>query len=179
MRAHRNLALLPLILLSLLSGAPAVAADWYQVEMIVFRQAGEAVPAGLTAPDDWAKGAQPIEPTQERATALDGQAKKLNPANGYRVLLHKAWTQELGSETSSVALHTGNPRFGHYPVEGTLSLVQARYIDLTADLWINRFDESGLLISSERLKQGSRLQTGKLTYLDHGNLGVLVRISAM
>jgi hypothetical protein len=179
MRTRRNPALLPLILLSLLNGSPAVAAGWYQVEMIVFRQAGETTPAGQTAPDDWAKGAQPIDPTQERATALDSQAEKLNPANGYQVLLHQAWTQELGSEASSVALHSGNPRFDHYPVEGTLSLVQARYIDLTADLWINKFDESGLLLSSERLKQGSRLQIGKLTYLDHGNLGILIRINSL
>jgi hypothetical protein len=179
MRARRNLALLPLILLSLLSGAPAVAANEYQVELIVFRQAGEALPASQTAPNDWAKGAQPIDPTQERVTALGSQAEKLNPANGYQVLLHQAWAQELGSEASSVALHSGNPRFGHYPIEGTLSLVQARYIDLTVDLWINRFDESGLLISSERLKQGSRLQTGKLSYLDHGNLGILIRINSL
>ncbi|NQD93529.1 hypothetical protein HP532_12805 [Pseudomonas sp. CrR25] len=179
MRAFRTLAFLPLILLSLLSSASAIAAGLYQVEIIVFRQAGEAIPASQPAPDDWSLGAQPIDATRERATALNNEAGKLNPANGYQVLLHKAWTQTLEGSASSVALSSGNEQFGHFPVEGTLRLSQARFIDLEADLWVNQFDDSGLLIGSERIKQGSRLKNGELTYLDHGSLGLLVRISPL
>lgn len=179
MRALRTLALLPLILLSLLSASASFAAGLYQVEVIVFRQAGEPIPASQPAPDDWRRGAAPLDANRERATALNSQADKLNPANGYQVLLHKAWAQTLDGNPSNVALSTGNEQFGHFPVEGTLSLKQARFIDLEADLWVNRFDDSGLLSSSERLKQGSRLKSGELTYLDHGSLGLLIRVSPL
>jgi hypothetical protein len=179
MRALRTLTLLPLILLSLLSAAPAFAEGLYQIEVILFRQAGEPIPASQPAPEDWSQGAQAIDATRERATALNSQASKLSPANGYQVLLHKAWSQSLGGSASSVALSTGNEHFGHFPIEGTLSLKQARFIDLEADLWVNQFDDSGLLSSSERLKQGSRLKSGELTYLDHGSLGLLIRVSPL
>lgn len=179
MRAFRTLALLPLILLSLLSTAPAFAAGLYQVEVIVFRQAGEPIPASQPAPEDWSQGAQPIDASRERSTALNSEAGKLNPANGYQVLLHKAWSQNLDGNASSVALSSGNEQFGHFPVEGTLRLSQARFIDLEADLWVNQFDDSGLLSSSERIKQGSRLKSGELTYLDHGSLGLLIRVSPL
>ncbi|MEX6502466.1 CsiV family protein [Pseudomonas zhanjiangensis] len=179
MRALRTLALLPLLLLSLLGAPAAFAAGLYQVEVIVFRQAGEPIPASQLAPDDWDQGAQPIDASRERSTTLDSQAAKLSPANGYRVLLHKAWAQNLDGNLSSISLSGGNQQFGHFPVEGTLHIKQGRFIDLDADLWVNQFDDSGVLNSSERLKQGSRLKTGELTYLDHGSLGLLVRISPL
>lgn len=179
MRALRTLALLPLILLSLLSSAAVFAEGLYQVEVIVFRQAGEPIPASQPAPDDWAQGAQPLDASSERATALNSEAAKLNPGSGYEVLLHKAWSQQLGGSPSSVALHTGDEQFGHFPVEGTLHLSQVRFIDLQADLWVNQFDDSGLLTGSQRIKQGSRLKSGELTYLDHGSLGLLIRVSLL
>ncbi len=179
MRALRPLALLPLLLLSLLTANPAAAESLYQVEVIVFRQNAEQLPAARPAPDDWAQGAQPIGPEQERATTLDSEASKLNPGNGYRVLLHKAWAQPIGAAPSSVALSTGDEQFGHFPVEGTLTLKQDGLIDLDANLWINQFDESGLLNSSELFKHSIRLQNGELTFLDHGSLGMLVRIRSL
>jgi len=36
-----------------------------------------------------------------------------------------------------------------------------------------------LLTGSERLKQSARLKTGELTYLDHSNMGMLIRISPL
>lgn len=179
MRALRTLALLPLILMSLLSATPALAESLYQVEVIVFRQNAEQLFTARPAPDDWAQGAQPIGPTQERATALNSEASKLSPANGYQVLLHKAWEQGIGADTRSVALSTGNEQFGHFPVEGTLTLKQDGLIDLDANLWINQFEDSGLLNSSELFKHSIRLQNGELTFLDHGSLGMLVRIRAL
>ncbi|UTW08415.1 CsiV family protein [Pseudomonas benzenivorans] len=178
MRALRTLALLPLTLLLLLA-PPAFADGLYQVEVIVFRQSGEPVPASQPAPDDWAQGALPIDVGGERATALNSEAAKLKAANGYQVLLHKAWSQNLSGSASRVALSTGGEQFGHFPVEGTLSLKQARFIDVEADLWVNQFDASGLLQGSERIRQDSRLKTGELTYLDHGSLGLLIRVSPL
>ncbi|QLC74502.1 peptidoglycan binding protein CsiV [Pseudomonas sp. LPB0260] len=178
MRAFRTLALLPLTLLMLLA-TPAVADGLFQVEVIVFRQAGEPVPASQPAPDDWAQGAPSIDLGSERGTALNSEAAKLSAANGYQVLLHKAWSQSLSGSPSRVALSSGGEQFGHFPVEGTLSLRLARFIDVEADLWVNQFDASGLLQGSERLKQDSRLKSGELTYLDHGSLGLLIRVKPL
>ncbi|CAD5108822.1 CsiV family protein [Zestomonas carbonaria] len=173
MRIFRHLALLLALF------APLALADGqYQVELIIFRQAGDPVPASQPAPDDWASGAQSIAGS-ERATALDGAAAKLNPNNGYQVLLHKAWTQNLSSVPSKVAVSTGDQQFGHFPVEGTVSLSQERVAEANLDFWINRFDADGLLTSSERLKQSARLKNGELNYLDHSNLGVLIKIVPM
>ncbi len=174
MRALRYVALL----LSLV--APMAFADGlYQVELIIFRQAGEAIPASQTAPDDWAAGVQGSAADNARGTALNGEAAKLNQNNGYTVLLHQAWQQSMGEAPTKIAVNTGNQQFGHYPVEGTLTLKQARFVDLEADFWLNQFDATGTLTASERLKRTARLKTGELTYLDHTNLGMLIRISPL
>lgn len=167
----------PLLLLLCLMAPQAFADGLFQIEVIVFRQEGEALASSQPAPDDWAVGAAPIA-GNERGTALDGEAAKLNPGNGYEVLLHKAWAQNLTATPSKAALSTGNEQFGHFPVEGVLSLSeQQRLIDLEADFWINRFDSDGLLTGSERVRQKTRLKPNELTYLDNGSLGVLVKIT--
>jgi len=174
MRTFRSLALLLALL------APAAFADGlYQVELILFRQAGEPVSASQPAPEDWATGALPIAAESERGTALNGEAAKLSPANGYEVLLHKAWSQNLGAAPSKVALSNGEEKDGHFPAEGTVSLKLDRYVDMDADFWVNQFDADGLLIGSERLKQNIRLKNGELTYLDHSSLGLLIRVSPL
>ena len=171
----RALRLIPLLLCLL---APAAFADGlYQIELIVFRQAGEALSSTQPAPDDWAVGATPIS-GNERGTALNDEAAKLNPGNGYEVLLHKAWAQNLSAVPSAAAVSTGNEQFGHYPVEGSVSLSeQERLVDLEANIWINRFDADGLLSGSERVRQRTRLRLGELTYLDNGSLGLLVKVT--
>lgn len=156
----------------------AFAERLYQVELLVFRQAGEPVVAPKVAPDDWAGTALPIT-GNERPTALDGEAAKLNPGNGYQLLLHKAWSQTIGNSPSRVAVSSGEEHFGHYAVEGTLSFTQERFADLDLELWINRFSADGLLESSEHMKVTQRLKDNSLTYLDHGGLGALVRITPL
>ncbi len=149
------------------------------MEVIVFRQSAEQLPAARPAPDDWAQGAMPIGPEQERATALNDEASRLTPGKGYQVLLHKAWAQAIDAVPTSVALSTGDEQFGHFPVEGTLTLQQDGLIDFSANLWVNRFDESGLLDSSELIKHSVRLQNGELTFLDHSSLGLMVRVRSL
>lgn len=170
------LRLLPLLLCLL---APSAFAErLYQVELLVFRQGGEPVTAPRTAPDDWAGTALPIAGT-ERATALNDAAAKLSASNGYDLLLHKAWSQTIGSSPSRVAVQAGNEQFGHSPVEGTLSFTQERFTDLDIELWINHFANDGLVASSEYMKVAQRLKDNSLTFLDHGSLGVLIRINPL
>ncbi|MCY1276421.1 Peptidoglycan-binding protein, CsiV [compost metagenome] len=173
MRTFRHLALLLALFAPL-----AVADGQYQVELVIFRQAGEPVPSSQSAPDDWAAGAQAIAGS-ERATALGDAVAKLTPNAGYQVLLHKAWTQSLSAVPSKVAVSSGDPQFGHFPVEGTVTLTQVRFVDANLEFWINQFDADGLLSGSERLKQSARLKNGELNYLDHSNLGVLIKVAPL
>lgn len=155
----------------------AMAAGLYQVEVIFFRQAGDVIPASQLAPEDWALGSQTLTAESMRSTALKDQAAKLIPDNGYKVLLHQAWEQEISSSPVKIALTAGNQSFGHYPIEGILTLTEDPSINLSVNLWINQIDLEGVLTGSEQLKQTIRLQTGKLTYIDHGSLGLLIRVS--
>ncbi|MGV6477052.1 CsiV family protein [Azotobacter vinelandii] len=173
----RALRLLPLLLALL---APAAFAEGlYQVELILFRQPGDPLPAGQPPAENWAAGAQTLNDTNRRTPALEEQAAKLAGAEGYKVLLHQAWQQQLGGTASRMALSAGKESHGHHPIEGTLSLTQGRYLDVAAEFWINRFDNVGFLAGSERLKQTSRLSTGQFTFLDHGNLGLLIRVTPL
>ena len=170
----RLLRFLPL-LLSLLS--PLALADrLYEVELIVFRQSGQVLPASQPAPDDWGSGARVLDAGSERPPALSGEAARLTPAKGYEVLLHQAWQQSLGSAPSSVAFSNGEASFSHHPVQGTLEMKAVRFVDLEARVWVNQFDADGLLSGSEQLKQSARLKNGELTYLDHGSIGALIRV---
>ena len=72
----------PLLMLLCLMAPQAFADGLFQIEVIVFRQAGEALSSSQPAPDDWSVGAAPIV-GNERGTALDGEAAKLNPGNVY------------------------------------------------------------------------------------------------
>ncbi|GAB3472449.1 CsiV family protein [Azotobacter salinestris] len=171
----RALRLLPLLFALL---APAAFAEGlYQIELILFRQPGDLLLAGQPPAENWATGAQTLNDTNRRTPTLEEQAAKLSKTEGYKVLLHKAWQQQLGGAPSRMALSDGKERHGHYPIEGTLSLTQGRYMDVAAEFWINRFDNTGFLAGSERLKQTGRVSPGQLTFLDHGNLGLLILIT--
>ncbi|MCO3055082.1 hypothetical protein FA246_01920 [Pseudomonas aeruginosa] len=151
MRLFRCLALL----LSLAAPA-AFAGGPYQVELVVFRQAGDAVPSSQPAPDS--------------------QLAKLSQDNGYTVLLHKAWRQDIGETPVKIALSEGQEQDHHFPVEGTLTLSQVRFVDMEADFWVNRFGDDGFLAGSQHIRQGTRLKNGELTYLDHPSLGILIKV---
>jgi len=164
-----------LTLLLALLAPPAFAEGLYQVELIVFRQTSAPVLSSQRAPDDWAAGA-PLAAASVRSTALNSEAATLASSEDYQVLLHQAWQQQVSATKSTLALSDGQPQFGHFPVEGTLSLRQARFIEVKVDLWLNQFDADGLLSTSERLQQTSRLKNGEVTFIDHGSLGLLLKI---
>ena len=130
----RLLRLLPLLLTLL---APCVfAAGNYQVELILFRQAGTPILASQPVPDEWAGDAQLPASGSERGTALNAEAAKLVAANGYEVVLHQAWVQAAGPTPVKVALSSGQAQLGHSPAEGTLSLTFVDYLDVDADFWV-------------------------------------------
>ncbi|MBK5354978.1 hypothetical protein JFU37_21080 [Pseudomonas sp. TH41] len=174
MRLFRSLTLLITLV------APSVFADdLYQVEMILVRQ--NAVPAIVSraAPEDWAVGAQHIDPNSLRTPSLNGEVEKLTASADYTVLLHKAWQQTLGEAASKVAISEGKEQYGQFPIEGTLNLKLGRFTDVDADFWVNRFDASGVVTASEHLKQESHTKNGQLNFLDNGHLALLIKITSL
>jgi hypothetical protein len=160
--------------------APAAFADGnYQVEMILFRQLGEPAATRQIAPEDWANGARKIDASNERSVALSDLATKLNDGSTYQVLLHRAWQQDLGAESVKMAVSSGQEQFGHFPIEGTLGIGIARFTDIAADFWVNQLDAHGVLTSSERMKQTTRVKNGELIYMDNGSLAMLIKISSL
>jgi hypothetical protein len=174
MRLFRSLTLLITLV------APSVFADdLYQVEMILVRQ--NAVPAIVSraAPEDWATGAQHIDPNSLRTPSLNGEVEKLTASADYTVLLHKAWQQTLGEAESKVAISEGKEQYGQFPIEGTLNLKLGRFTDVDADFWVNQFDTNGVVTASERMKQESHTKNGQLNFLDNGHLGLLIKITSL
>lgn len=174
MRVFRSL----LLLLALV--APTAFADGsYQVEMILFRQLGEPAATRQLAPEGWAAGAQKIDAQNERSVALNDLAAKLQASGTYEVLLHRAWSQDISAEPGKMAISSGKEQLGHFPIEGTLSIAIARFTDIAADFWVNQLDTHGVLISSERMKQTTRVKNGELIYMDYGSLAMLIKIAPL
>ncbi|MCP8466699.1 CsiV family protein [Pseudomonas sp. ZM23] len=167
------------LLLSLALLSPAALAEPYQVELILFQQSGDAVFASQSAPDDWAKGAQPPSADSQRPTALDAQVAKLRQNEGFQVLMHKAWRQDIDANPVKIALNEGEKRDGHYPVEGTITLSQQRFVNTQTNFWINQFGNDGLLAASQHMVQEASLKNSVLTYLDHPSLGMLIKVSPL
>ncbi|MHC6224874.1 peptidoglycan binding protein CsiV [Pseudomonas sp. X10] len=175
MRAIRCLTLL----LTLFAPA-AFAEGLYQVELILVRQ--NAVPAVTSpfAPEDWSAGAPRLTEDATRPTTLNDEVTRLQATPSYTVLLHKAWQQNVGSEPRRIALGEGEEQFGHFPIEGNLSLVQGRFIGAEATFWVNQLDGNGSVLQSEQFKQSnSNVKSGQLTFLDGGHLAVLLKVAPL
>lgn len=165
-------------LMALLLIAPASFAEtFYQVELIIFRQ-GSPVNANQVTPENWVKTAVPLPEQSLRSSALTDMATKLETQLGYKVLLHQAWKQAVGSQ-AAVQFGTGNLTDGHKPVEGTLTLSQGRGLELNLNAWVNRFDGNGFLASSEKLLQQRRILPDEMIYIDHPSLGALLRVRSL
>lgn len=173
----RLLRHLPLLLA--LFSSTALADSNYQVELLMFRQASTPLLSSQPVPDDWASDAQLPASGSARSTALNNEAAKLIPSNGYEVLLHQAWQQSVGPTPVKIALSNGQEQLGQYPAQGTLSLKLESFVDVTADFWANQFDADGMVTASEHIKQSSRLKNGQTTYLDHGSIGILIKVSPL
>lgn len=160
-----------------LTALPLWAADSQHIELIIFRQGNmQAFPDSQLAPDNWANGSQHLQPHQLRSSLLEDPVSRLTPANGYQILLHRVWQQDSYNSINHTALSSGDEIFGHHPVEGVLTIEQDRTHRVKLDFWINEFKPDGNLARSERLQQNASVPDNELTYVDYGDLGVLIRI---
>lgn len=161
--------------LALLAGP--VMADPYQVEVLLFRQSAEQLPAH-TVPEDWNQQSTPVTREFERTPLLETEATRLQEAGGYQILSRKAWLQDLGEQAQTISYSDGELRDGHGLVDVLVSLSQERDQRVTLDFtaWVNRFDADGFLTGSEQISQQRRLMPGQLIYIDHPSLGALLRL---
>lgn len=158
-----------LLLLLVLTTSTAFAESRFQVELIVFRQAGDPVYASQVSPADWSGGHARAD---ENVLTLTDEAATLKGSGNYHILLHKAWHQDMGT----VSLSEGKEKLGHHPIEGRVELSQNRYLEASVTLWINQLDRTGLPLRSEYFSHRLPIKPNALTYLDHGNLGALIRV---
>ncbi|MBA1202069.1 hypothetical protein G7009_09915 [Pseudomonas capeferrum] len=173
MRAIRCLTLL----LALFTPV-AFAEGLYQVEMILLQQNDVTPATSPRAPEDW-RGAVPmLSEDALRPTRLEEVVTRLRATPSYTVLMHKAWEQQVGNEPARVALTEGDEQFGHFPIEGSIGLMQDRFVAVEANFWINRLDANGSLLQSEQFKQENRtVKHGQLTFLDGGHLALLLKVA--
>ena len=167
-----------LVLLLTLLAPQAHAEALYRVELILFRHA-PPLEASQHAPYNWADSAQVLDRRAERQPALEHVAARLTPDQGYQVLLQRAWQQAVSEDAPTIALHQGQRHFEHYPIQGLLRVRPGRYMQTDMTFWVNRFGEYGQLLASERLTQRVRLVPGRLTYIDHGSVGLLIELKPL
>ena len=168
-----------LTLLLLLLAPNAFAARLYQVEMIVLRQHEVPAISSRPAPENWAQGAQAVAAENVRQPAMLNEAARLQESGKYTVLLQRAWQQPLDEQPSKLLVSDGEPHFGHYPIEGSVTLGAARFTDVQADLWVNQLDRNGLISNTEHLRQTSRMKPGELNFIDGGHLALLIKVTPL
>lgn len=176
-----------LILAFLATAAHAQSASTYQIEAILFAQPSAQI-TGRTPDYTWADDAVMLEETARSDVRkldvtqhrMDREADKLK-AQGYQVLMHSAWIQPADSGLN-VAVHQGESLGDHYPVEAVVGLQRDQdSLEIEVKAWRHipvrgQIDQAGAIVS-EQLHQTRRLRVDEIHYLDHQNMGMLVRVT--
>lgn len=160
----------------------ALAQQAYIVEVVFFSQPGSQIIAAHSPDPDWTaqavqldSTARPdIRPVDAARHRLDEQAAQLG-RQGYRVHMHRAWTQPAGTDTR-VAVEAP-PADGIVPVQGLITIAQEQPMEIEVNFWRNQATGGDMRVVSEQLQQRRRLRLDETHYLDHQSLGMLVRIS--
>jgi len=189
---------------------------WYQVEVLAFKHvdnkaiASESWPVSPDLPSldniievQSGNVANPYyTELSESEFTLKNEANGLNKQPNYEVLLHIAWKQPIlhKSQTSPIHLTGGKPldeysnrryssEITQNELNGTITLSQAKYINVQANLVLNSpagelfgqsvFDElTGFGgIESFTLVQSRRMRPKETHYFDHPLFGMLVRVT--
>lgn len=147
-------------LILVLTSAPVLAQNWYQVNLVVFENRSAITgDETLTQPDgvqferpDIAVEIDSIpesgdENGFQRTTIIDQEfnsvVASLQRSSGYKVLMVKSWRQP-GLERSKAipVIIRGGDTFGqHSRVEGSVRLVLSRYLHLETDLWLGDYTQ--------------------------------------
>ena len=193
-RFDRRSTYLSIVLLVLLAASDAVLAQkWYRVEVLVFSQldsyATERAPTQvrLEQPEkvvDLAfTGNTNIRLLDKAQRSLNPDAYTLNSTGVYRVLFHEAWVQAGQSKHRAPWIQV---RGGEYigatrQLDGVLRIFLSSYLHLNTRLQLRRTGadsrEHGGDAVIYSLEQSEVLKIGKLHYVDHPKLGLLIKVT--
>jgi hypothetical protein len=165
------LALLAL-LLSSLPVASQQPPSRYDVEIVVFRIAGNAgiedLGAGGNSPVSPSGGVQVTPTTQRR---LGNEVSRLRAAGGFQVIAHTAWTQAPAAWNSRHGVSAEQLGIESAGITGTVFIERGQYLHLGFDL---RVDQGGRVYAVSDLR---RVKPGEAQYFDHPAIGILALIS--
>jgi len=138
---------------------PALAQNWYEVEIIIFSQSNaEAYSPGSTT-ESWPDSLSPEWPTplvRLNASAspspalrpmpvanrrMNNDAYALGVTDGYQLLWHQAWLQPMLPETDApwIQVQAGTQYDERYSLEGSLRIYLERFLHLDTDLWLSEY----------------------------------------
>jgi hypothetical protein len=227
----RHVTLLACLLAAVALPLPA-AADLHSVEVVIFARTSQDSgddellgenrrPLNLTGavdPDDALDAsraalgarAQPdnvavagdVPPTAPHR--LDTQARLLDANAGYRVLYHRAWVQEVDTQSNSVAVRVSDAPTPENPPMQTDAALQPGELDGTVRVYRGRYYQVDVRVEYRPrgayqrpadpyaaapaypeispvyvIDQHRRIKTGETQYFDHPRLGVLLRVDEM
>ena len=129
---------------------------------------------------------------QKQPLELKSVAAKLSPKKGYKILFHKAWSQNTGADIDMPTLIIESAK-GSSQLAGTVKLYKSRYAHVDFDLRFDRripdriksefmsqqkFSEGDLLPDNWQfeLKESRKIRPNQLHYIDHPLFGILVQL---
>jgi len=127
---------------------------------------------------------QPIE--------LNSIARKLSPEKGYKILFHKAWSQNTGSDRQMPTVIIESAK-GSSQLSGTIKLYKSRFAHVDFDLNLERQipnkikseflaqqkfspDEIAPETWQFKLKESRKIRPNQLHYIDHPLFGIIVQL---
>ena len=122
------------------------------------------------------------------ALQLRTEARRVRRAPDMRVIWHGRWMQPAPSRDAGepLLLQVGPQSGGVHALEGALQITLGRYLHFQAELWRPARGSAQTPAASEpsqrapfpyvALNQSRAMRSGELHYLDHPQIGVLVRI---
>jgi hypothetical protein len=159
------------LLLASLPVASQQTPSRYDVEIVVFRIAGNAGTEDLnvaSAPIN-ATGGMQITPTTQRR--LGEEASRLRATAGFQVLAHTAWTQAPAAWNSRHGVSAAQLGLEDSGISGTVFIERGQYLHLGFDL---RIDQGGHVYTISEVR---RVRPGEAQYFDHPAVGILALIS--
>ena len=118
------------------------------------------------------------------ALQLQAEARRIRRAPNLQVIWHGRWMQPTPARDAGepLLLQVGPQSNSLHALEGTLQITLGRYLHFQAELWhpaqgppASESGEQGAF-PYVTLNQSRTMRSGELHYLDHPEIGVLVRI---
>lgn len=101
---------------------------------------------------------------------LSGSYRKLANTQGYKPLIHLAWTQRVRANSLSTAVKINDPSGA---VNGFIRIQRGNLLHVIADI---EYSPSSVIY---RLAEKRRLKLNETHYFDHPKFGLLVKISPL